>query len=151
MARRHIIIVAATALVCAALLVWGVTTGTSVMGYVTAEGTASISAADQSAASGSVVIASVVTPEDAFVVVHQSVDGKPGKRLGYTWVPAGTSTNVVVKLDPGVEVTADLIAAVHGDRGEPGELEFDMQNMQGSPDRPFFVNGAEVATVFAVR
>ncbi len=151
MVRHHIIIVAVTALLCAALLVWGVTTGASVMGLVVAEGSAGIVVPDQSASGGSVTIDSVTAPTAAFVVVHQNVDGKPGDRLGYAWVPAGTSTNVVVKLDPGVEITVDLIAAVHADRATAGVLEFDMMNMEASPDRPFFVNGAEVATVFPLR
>jgi hypothetical protein len=151
MARSHIIIVAVTSLLCGVLLLWGVTTGTSVMGYVVAEGSAGIAVSDQSAENGTIVIGSVLTPTDAFVVVHQEVDGKPGKRLGYVWVPAGESADVVVTLDPAVEVTPNLIAAIHADRSEAGVYEFDMGNMAGSPDRPFFIDGGEVATVFAVR
>ena len=75
----------------------------------------------------------------------------PGKRVGYGRIVAGTSTNVIVKLDPSVALTDRLFVAVHADRGVAGQLEFDMMDKFNSPDQPFFVNGHEVATAVAVK
>ena len=43
--------------------------------------------------------------------------------------------------------TPKVIVAVHADRGTVGEFDFDMMNKEMSPDRPFFVNEAELAAV----
>ena len=46
--------------------------------------------------------------------------------------------------------TSNVIVAVHADRGEAGEFDFDMMNKEMSPDRPYFVDGKELATVVTV-
>jgi hypothetical protein len=71
-------------------------------------------------------------------------------RIGLLAIEAGESTGVIVDLDGEIE-TDRLIVAVHGDRGVRGEFEFSMDDFEASPDKPFFVNGEEVATSFAVR
>ena len=47
--------------------------------------------------------------------------------------------------------TPKVIVAVHADRGTAGEFDFDMMNKEMSPDRPFFVNEAELAKMVTVR
>ncbi len=149
MKKSRIATIAVTATLSAALLGWGVVAGAEeVMGIVAAEGDAVIVASDQPDAGNYVVIDKVVAPDSAFVVVHQNDGGMPGKRLGYAQVEAGTSTQVKVKLDPKVKMTPTLLAAVHIDRGQAGEFEFDMKNAEHSPDKPYYVNGKEVATSF---
>ena len=111
---------------------------------------AAIEAEDQTAGK-SVTISRVLAPADAFVVVHKATaDGMPGERLGFVRIPAGESTNVAVELDEALEGETKLIAAIHADRGVPGELQFDMEDPVESPDQPYFVDGMEVAVPIVV-
>ena len=152
MKRSPIVLLGVCAVLFLALLGWGLATGADeVMGIVAAKGAASITADDQPGAKTSVVIAEVVAPADAFVVVHTSMDGKPGMRLGFTPVHKGVNRDVVVKLDAASELTPELLAAVHMDRGTPGKLDYNMKTIEHSSDRPFYVEGKEVATAFKVR
>jgi hypothetical protein len=138
-----------TAVLSAALFTWGAIAGAeNVMGVVAGEGSASIVVSDQPDGDRTVTITKVVAPADAFVVIHQSDGGMPGKRLGYARVDKGLTRNVKIELEGDAPLTPELLAAVHIDRGTPGELEFDMENIDRSPDTPFFVNGAEVAQAF---
>src|SRR5450759_1696831 len=68
----------------------------------------------------------------------------PGARIGLQAIPAGTSTDVEVKLDD-VKLTGKLIVAVHADRGIGGKFEFDKKLFDASPDKPYFVDGMELA------
>lgn len=120
-------------------------------GVVAGAGEATLTVADQPGATASIVVAKVVSPTAAFVVVHTDDNGKPGTRLGFTAVPAGTSTNVVVKLDPSVPLTGSVLVALHADRGVAGTFEFNMMDKYNSPDQPFFVGGQEVATAARIR
>ena len=43
--------------------------------------------------------------------------------------------------------TPKVIVAVHADKGIAGTFDFDMMNKEMSPDRPFFVDGTELAKV----
>jgi hypothetical protein len=122
----------------------------TMVGLVTAEGSALIEASDQIGAEDSVLIDRVVAPDAAWIVVHLDDDGAPGMRVGLAAIDEGESTGVIVDLDGEIE-TNRLIVAVHGDRGVKGEFEFSMDDFEASPDKPFFVNGEEVATSFAVR
>ena len=47
--------------------------------------------------------------------------------------------------------TPKVIVAVHADRGTAGEFDFDMMNKEMSPDRPYFVDEAELAKMVTVR
>jgi hypothetical protein len=85
------------------------------------------------------------------VVVHLDVDGKPGERVGLVHVDGGESRVVDVALDPKVELTDKLLVALHADRGIVGKFEFDMGKFETSPDKPYFVEGMELATAVAVR
>lgn len=95
------------------------------------------------------VVDRVMVPGDAWIVVHLNDDGAPGMRVGLAPVPEGESRDLVVALD---DVEGDsLIVAVHADRGESGEFDFDMEDPTGSPDRPYFVDAKELAVVVEVR
>lgn len=120
-------------------------------GVKAAAGEASIEVADQPGADGTLAVERAVAPSDAWVVVHLDDGGMPGKRVGLLRIPAGTSTAVDVELDPAVDLTDTLFIAVHADRGLAGEFEFDMEDKVGSPDQPFFVDGAEVAVAVSVK
>lgn len=114
-------------------------------------GEAAITVADQPGAAGSLAVAEAVSPTGAYIVVHLDDDGNPGARVGFQSIPAGTSENVAVKLDPSVHLTEKLFVAVHADRGVAGTLEFDMMDKYNSPDQPFFVNDEEVATAVRIK
>jgi hypothetical protein len=129
----------------------GIVVTTKPFGVIAAPGRAAIKVDSQPGAKGSLVIAKAVAPTGAWIVVHLDDGGMPGKRVGYGQIVAGTSTNVIVKLDPNVTLTDTLFVAIHADRGVAGTLEFDMMDKFNSPDQPFFVNGHEVATAVAVR
>jgi outer membrane murein-binding lipoprotein Lpp len=120
-------------------------------GVKAGQGEASIDASDQSAANGTISIDSAVSPGPAWVVVHLNDNGMPGKRVGFTPIPAGDNRSVVVTLTPGVELTDALLVAVHADRGTVGTLEFNMDDKVNSPDQPYFVDGKEVATKVSVK
>jgi len=94
---------------------------------------------------GQLTVDRVLAPDDSWVVVHLDMDGKPGTRVGVAHVAAGTSTDVVVELDPAVPLTDKLIVALHADRGTRGKFEFDMKQFESSPDKPYFVDGKELA------
>jgi len=114
------------------------------------DGEASIDVADQPGAAGTLAVARAVAPTDAWIVVHLDDDGAPGARVGLLHIPAGETADASVKLDP-VPLGAGVLVAVHADRGEADLFEFDMMDKLNSPDQPFFVEGAEVATAVKVK
>lgn len=153
MKRSRIIAVGVTAALAFGSVGWGTVAGAGEgmgMGVMTTESAAQIVAVDQVGATQSVTIELVRAPKDSFVVVHQFDGTMPGERLGYTAVPKGESRNVTVELDPEVALTPQLIAAVHVDGGVRGTLEFDMEDMERSTDRPYFIGENEVAAPFKV-
>lgn len=119
-------------------------------GVNTPKGTAAIWASPQAGAREQLVVDRMVAPADAWVVVHLDDEGVPGERVGLTRVTAGESVDVAVDLYP-LPLTDKLFVAVHADAGEKGVFEFDMMNRVNSPDQPYFVDGAEVATEVRVR
>jgi hypothetical protein len=120
-------------------------------GVNAASGEATLTVADQIGAKGSIKIERAVAPTGAWIVVHLNDNGKPGQRVGFQQIAAGTNSNVTVKLDPSVTLTDRLLVAVHADRGALGTLEFNMMNKYNSPDQPFFVDGHEVATSVRIK
>lgn len=88
-------------------------------------------------------------PADAWIVVHTDDGGMPGERVGSAHISKGINRNVEITLK-GVN-SEKVIVAIHADRGTPGKLDFDMKDKTGSPDRPFFVGGKELAKVATVR
>jgi hypothetical protein len=120
-----------------------------VWGYVASADKAQIELAEEQDGVDELVVDRVLAPGDAWVVVHADDNGKPGMRIGLTRVEKGESTNVKVQLE---EVTTPkVIVAVHADRGTAGDFDFDMMAPKMSPDRPYFVDGKELAKVVTVR
>ncbi|MBE0476558.1 MAG: hypothetical protein IBX62_05620 [Coriobacteriia bacterium] len=124
--------------------------GEGVEGVVVREGAASLEASDQPGPTDTIVIERVVAPIDSWVVVHLDDDGMPGMRVGLAQVPAGTSRDVEVGIASEEPLTPRLLVALHADRGARGEFDFDMDDMAHSPDKPYFVNGEEVALAVTV-
>ncbi len=118
-----------------------------VWGYVAAADDAQLEVSG-AASADELVVDRVLSPGEAWLVVHLDDDGKPGMRVGLQHIPAGESLDVAVALE---DVTGDtLIVAVHADRGTTGEFDFSMDDPAGSPDRPYFVDRAELAVVVDV-
>jgi len=114
------------------------------VGVVTTAKYASIEVMDQPGAEGSIMVGSVKAPGPSWIAVHLDDNGMPGERIGLQEIPEGTSTDVEVKLDD-VTLTDKLIVAVHADHGIVGTFEFSKDNFDASPDKPFFVDGMELA------
>lgn len=120
-----------------------------VWGYVVAPDNAKLELAEDQPGVDELVVDRVLAPGDAWIVVHADDDGTPGERVGLAHVDSGESLGVEVALD-GV-TTDNVIVAVHADRGTPNEFDFDMMNKEMSPDRPYFVDRKELASVVTVR
>jgi len=123
--------------------------GMKVWGYVASEKNAQLEVAENQEDADELVVSRVLTPSDAWLVVHADDNGKPGMRIGLEPIKKGESTDVKVKMED--ITTPKVIIAVHADRGERGEFDFDMMNKEMSPDRPFFVDEKELAKVVTVR
>lgn len=94
-------------------------------GLIVPSGSASIEIADQTGPWGVLVVKRVVTPVRSWVVVQdRRAKGKPGAVLGYTQVPAGTSTDIAVALDPRRSIANTLVVSIFGDRGRAGVFEY---------------------------
>lgn len=114
-------------------------------GYIASEDDAQLEIAEEQDSTSMLTVDRVEAPENAWIVVHLDDNGKPGDRVGLQPIDEGESRDVSVNLE-GV-TTENVIVAVHADRGEEGEFEFDKEDMDGSPDKPFFVNDEELARV----
>jgi hypothetical protein len=120
-----------------------------VWGYVASPDKAQLDVAENQNGVNELVVKRVVSPTDGWVVVHADMNGKPGMRVGLTPIKRGESLNVKVPLKD--LTTPKVIVAIHADKGTPGTFDFDMMNKEMSPDRPFFVNGSELAKAVTVR
>ncbi len=120
-----------------------------VWGYVAAADSAQLEIAPEQLDVDELVVDRVLAPGDAWIVVHLDDNGKPGARVGLAHVDKGESTDVTVALED--VTTPNVIVAVHADRAEKGEFDFDMMNAKMSPDRPYFVDEKELALVVTVR
>ncbi len=114
-------------------------------GAMAANEGASVLASDQDSDGSSVIVDSVTAAVDGWMVIHADADGKPGAVLGHTAVPAGTTDNVVVILDPAFSSDGTLWAMLHVDAGEMGAYEF-----PDGPDVPAKENDAIVMAPFMV-
>ena len=148
MKKSRIATIGVTAVLAFGLVGWGtLAAGEEHMGVLAPEGSAAVAVSDQVGATDAVTIDVVRAPRDSWVVIHQSDGGMPGARVGLAAVPKGVTRDVVVELDLEVPMTPELLAAVHVDAGIRGEFEFDMDD-DHSPDKPYFINGHEVAASF---
>ena len=120
-----------------------------VWGYVAAEKNAQLDVAATQIGGKQIRVGRVLAPTDAWIVVHTDDNGMPGMRVGLKHVSAGETVDVTVPLK---DVTTDkVIVAMHADMGTPNTFDFDMNKKTESADRPFFVNGKELAKVVSVR
>ena len=78
---------------------------------------------DQAVKSGSVLVSMVNAVKPGWVAVFTDDNGQPGILLGYTAVPAGTSSDVKVTIDAG-KATDKMIAMLLTDEGEAGKFEY---------------------------
>lgn len=89
-------------------------------------------AADQEAFI-SIILSEVSTPEPAWILVHDSEDGKLIEPLGATYVGEGVHENVPIFMKVPEDGTMDELALVmHSDKGELGvldELDLPMENV----------------------
>jgi len=114
------------------------------VGVVAAKKAAAIEVMDQPGAKGSIMVARVLAPGQSWIAVHLDDNGMPGDRIGLQAVPVGESTDIEVKIDD-VKLTDKLIVALHADRGIVGTFEFSKDKFDSSPDKPYFVDGMELA------
>lgn len=120
-----------------------------VWGYVASADNAQLEMAENQQGVDELVVSRVLSPGDAWLVVHADDNGKPGMRVGLKHVSKGESTDVKVALKD--LTTPKVIVALHADRGTKDKFDFDMMNKEMSPDRPFFVDEKELAKVVTVR
>lgn len=121
----------------------------AIWGYVASADSAQLEIDPDQLGAAELVVDRVLAPGTAWIVVHADDNGAPGMRVGIAHIDKGESTDVRVALE-GL-TTPKVIVAVHADRGEQDEFDFDMMNKEMSPDRPYFVNGSELASVVTVR
>jgi len=120
-----------------------------VWGYVAAADSAQLEVQADQLGADEIVVDRVLSPGDAWIVVHADDKGKPGARVGLVHIGKGESLDVKVALED--VTTSKVIVAVHADRGKADEFDFDMMNPKTSPDRPYFVDGKELAVVVTVK
>jgi hypothetical protein len=70
-----------------------------------------------------VTVASVTVSSPSWVVIHAGDSQQIGNPIGQALVPAGTSTNVTVEVDP-ASVTPILWPTLHEDTGTQGQFDF---------------------------
>jgi hypothetical protein len=121
------------------------------LGVVVASKNAALEVKDQPGSFATLTVDRALVPGPSWVVVHLDMDGKPGKRVGLMHVDGGESRGVVVVLDPTVKLTEKLLVALHADRGITDKFEFDMDKFESSPDKPYFVDGMELAKAVRVK
>ena len=121
----------------------------TVWGYVASADKAQLEIDENQDGVDELVVKRVLSPTDGFLVVHADMNGEPGKRVGYVAVKRGESVDVKVPIR-GL-TTPKVIVALHADKGTSGTFDFDMMNKEMSPDRPFFVDGKELAKMVTVR
>jgi hypothetical protein len=86
-------------------------------------GEADVSFDDQSGAGDSVRVAQVALPEAGFVVVTADDDEDDDRLVGWTALPAGVGTDVVVLLSPALTQDSDLEATLWADTDGNGSFD----------------------------
>lgn len=83
-----------------------------------------VSVDDQSLGDGgTVTVASVVSSDSGWMVIHADSGGGPGAVIGHAPVSRGYNSNVVVNIDTSL-ATETLYAMLHVDSGAEGDYEF---------------------------
>ena len=93
---------------------------------------------------GVLQIASVISPENGWLVLYAMPEGELGAVLGFTAVSTGLNQNLNVTIDPQL-ATPTLVALLHSDLGEPNDFEF-----PDGPDEPLLWESAQIATTVAL-
>ncbi|MEX2478943.1 MAG: hypothetical protein WD357_10930 [Gracilimonas sp.] len=98
----------------------------------------SVEANTQGTADGNqVVISSVDSPEDGWVVIHRSNESNDGPQvpeiIGKAAVEMGANSDVSIQLEEGVANDETLWAMLHEDTGEIDTYEFDGENGLDNP------------------
>ena len=78
---------------------------------------------DQDVKSGTVLVSMVDSLKPGWVAIFTDEKDQPGKLLGYTAVPAGTSSDIQVSVDS-KNVTSKMIAMLLIDAGTVGTFEY---------------------------
>lgn len=91
---------------------------------------ATLTVAAGAVSSRGVMVSRVVAPVDGWVVVRSALS--PGAVLGATWVPRGSSSDVLIRLTAAESELALL--SLHVDRGKRKTLEYDPENAARSFD-----------------
>lgn len=139
------------AIAAAAFFVRGRPDPGSMLGVVTAEGTASLRVSDQLGASADLVVDEVQAPDDSWLVAYRvGMEGMPGALLGYAHVGPGHRGQVRIPLDPGLRLTPVAIVVLHADRGVRNAFEFDEARFEASPDKPYYIQGRPVEATVTV-
>ena len=103
-----------------------------------------LTVADQEVAEdGLVRINSVTAPASGWVVIHADDEGTIGPILGFTFVEAGESADVVVHI-PWRQGTPVLYAMLHEDNGRANRFDFPNDDL----DLPLLVTGEPVVAEF---
>ena len=150
--------VAAALVTGAIMLSYSVTSsGQSMSGVIVRYDEAALDVAEQPGVTSTLKIDRVVAPGPSWIVVSQVVMGptrgmmdpepKPSSSatatpsarvLAVVPVDQGEARDLIIPLEPGVEVTPMLLVVLHADRGVPGTFEWDMNRFPESPDKPYF-------------
>jgi hypothetical protein len=117
----------------------------AMVGVIAARGSASIEATDQLGAADRIVVSRVTAPGDSWIVAYLAGPGGiPGERIGAALVGRGAHSDVAVPLSAHVPMAQKVVVVLQADRGVRGRLEFDPARFDASPDKPYYVDGAEV-------
>ncbi len=110
--------------------------------------TPSVSVDDQVSLNGTLMINSVYSQSNGWLVIHaDNGNGQPGRVVGYAAVAPGWTYNLDVTLMDASLATPTLYAMLHVDDGQVGVYEFDGQS---GLDNPVVVNGRILAPGFTV-
>lgn len=102
-------------------------------GVIVRPGTAKIEIVQQTGDWGVLTVHRVVTPVAAWIVVQarQGNAGGVGAVMGYAHVPAGTSTDVGVSLDPRQGLVNTVVVSLLADAGQSGVFEYSPPALSG--------------------
>jgi hypothetical protein len=97
---------------------------------------------------GTLIVKSVNSPEDGFLVVHVMTDGKPVKVIGHAEVKKGENTGIPIILDTTPKAGDELGLMLHSDTGAKGKYEFGIDG--SSEDAPMTADGEVVISKVSV-
>ncbi|KXK13393.1 MAG: hypothetical protein UZ15_CFX003003361 [Chloroflexi bacterium OLB15] len=106
----------------------------------------SMTFSDQEAADGMIRIDSALMDAFGWMVIHSSVDGRPGPVLGYTALRPGVNSNIAIEVDP-AQAGTQVFPMLHYDTNTMGVYEFG--TVEGA-DVPVSVGGAVVVAPMAI-